>query len=88
MPGSTKNNSEHPSFNTTTDTVSDFEKFGRQQSRRLVAIWRFLASHGTVIVTVSWRSDCKDFFVCEENKINSRLGNFFSNSRERVKRAA
>jgi len=24
--------------------------------------------------TVSWRSDCKDFLVCKENKINSRLG--------------
>jgi len=73
-PGSTKNNSEHPSFSTATDTISDFEKFGRQQSRRLVAIWHFLASRGAVILTVSQRSDCKDFFVCEEKKINSRLG--------------
>jgi len=28
----------------------------------------------TIILTVSWRSDCKQFLVCKENKINSRLG--------------
>jgi len=89
--GSTKNNSETPSFYTATDTINDFEKFGRQRSRRLAAIWRFLASFGAYTRSfwlLAGEATEKTFSSVKKIKSIADLGNFFNNNRERFKLAA
>jgi len=67
-PGRTKNRSEHPSFETATDTMTERRNVGRVRSMRLA-----LTSRSTVVLCIVWRRLSKHFFVLVVSGVNKSV---------------